>query len=160
MRILVLLFLAFLTIQCQRKTVPTDTATPTGAYSAADRISMRTTACFGRCPVYEFSIDGTGKATFNGKRFTDRLGNYARTFSASETQALFDAFARANYFDYEDVYTADVTDLPNRYLSYQTGDRTKQIQLYAEVPDTLRRLEQLVARAALETEGWKATEKM
>ena len=154
---LLVLLMGLLFSQCQRKTVPATPSTPaeTGTYGSDDRISLRTTACFGRCPVFEFSIDGTGEAAFDGKRFTDRLGAHVRTFSAAETRALFDAFARVGYFDYADSYTDDMTDLPNRYLTYQRGERSKQIHLYANEPDELRRLEQLVTRAALETRGWQ-----
>ena len=156
-----LLLVGFLGTQCQRKAVPADPVAVPAVSDANARISLRTTACFGRCPVYEFSIDGTGKATFNGKRFTDRLGRYERTFSAAETKALFAAFADADFFGYEDAYTDDVTDLPNRYLGYTRGKQSKEIRLYAREPDALRRLEQMVSRAALETQGWKAAaEKM
>ena len=156
-----LVLLVLLLPQCSPKPTTSDTPTPGDAYTAADRVDLRTTACFGRCPVFEFGIDGTGRATFVGKRFTDRLGNYTRTFSPAETTALFDAFARADYFAFADAYTDDMTDLPNRYLTLTRGDRTKKIQLYANVPDALIRLEQLVTRAALETQGWQvAAEKM
>ena len=148
--------------QCSPQSAPpSEPATPGATYAPDDLISLRTTACFGRCPVYEFRLTGTGQATFTGKRFTDRLGNYTRTFSPAETRALFDAFARADYFAYKDQYSDDVTDLPNRYLTLKRGERTKKIQLYANVPEALVRLEQLVARAALETQGWQvAAEKM
>ena len=126
-------------------------------YTAPDAlIEMSKTACFGKCPVYTISIDGKGNAVYTGKQNVDKIGEYKKTFSAEEVNALIDAFEKSNFWDYEDEYTEKVTDVPTTYISYTRGTKTKKIKDYFGAPDSLKKLENAV-EALANAEGWVAT---
>jgi hypothetical protein len=54
-----------------------------------ETITFRSGACFGRCPIYEVTVNSNGSATFTGINFTAVAG--ARPFSI--TAAQYRAFA-------------------------------------------------------------------
>ena len=124
-------------------------------FSAADRIEMSKTACFGGCPVFEFTLTGAGQATYNGIRFTEKEGKFTRNFERAITDSLFHAFLEANFWDFDDEYTAEVTDLPTTFLTLTHGDRNKRIKMYYEVPEALRELEKKVDELA-NAKDWEA----
>ena len=119
-------------------------------------IEIRTTPCFGRCPVYEMSIDGMGMVTFTGERDVKKVGAYQKQLTAEETNKLFAAFEDSDYWAFEDEYSANVTDLPSTYLTYKHGEKAKKIRLYYNVPDSLANLSKMVKEIATSDEGWSA----
>ena len=125
-------------------------------YSANDVIEISKGACFGTCPVYDFKIDGLGKATFKGKAFVKREGDFVKQFSAEETNAIFDSFKRADFWSFENEYTAAVTDLPTVWLSFYFMERSKKIRCYYDVPVKLVNLGKEVEALALSEGGWIA----
>lgn len=123
-------------------------------YSAEDVIEMERGACFGTCPVYDFKIDGLGRATFNGKTFVKLEGAFEKQFTAEETNELFDAFKKSDFWSYENEYTAPVTDLPTTWLSFYFMDRSKKIRCYYDIPVRLVNLIHDVEELALSSGGW------
>lgn len=126
------------------------------SYTADSMIMVKTTACFGTCPMFTFSIDGMGNATYMGKKFTKKEGAHQKQFNAQETNAIFKAFENADYFNFEDKYTADVTDLQTTYLTFKHRGQEKKITLYYEIPAELKELS-MMAKKYAETEAWTKT---
>lgn len=120
-------------------------------------IKMSMGPCFGQCPVYDIEITGDGKAAYTGKHFVEKMGEFAKTFSPEETNTLFKRFKDANFWDYADEYTAEVTDLPTVYITYADGKRSKKVMAYFDVPESLRDLIKLVHDNYAESAGWTAT---
>ncbi len=126
-------------------------------YPAESQISLRKGPCFGQCPVFEFSIDGTGTATYNGKKFTDNSGMHAKQFSTEETNSIFKLFESSDFFSFEDEYIANVSDLPGAWISFKHKGQEKEIYAYFKVPQELVDLI-ASADALTATQGWKPTE--
>lgn len=128
-------------------------------YDASSVIRMSKGPCFGSCPVYDITIDGSGNATFEGKRFVDKMGSFGKTFSREETSVLFKHFEEAGFWDFKDLYTDEITDLPTTFITFEHQGRSKKIQAYYNIPE---KLQELIAEvhALAESEGWTAlTEK-
>lgn len=123
-------------------------------FSEETEIEMRTTACFGRCPVYTIKINGQGGASFNGKMFTEKEGRHTKRFAAGEVNALIREFEKADFWSFENEYTAEVTDLPTTYLIFKHDGQQKKIKMYYGYPDKLKELAGYVEKAA-ESEGWE-----
>ena len=123
-------------------------------YSKDTMVEVSKTACFGRCPVYTFTLHGDGSATFNGKRFVEPEGQHRRTYAADTVNAVFKELIQADLYQYEDEYTDQVTDLPTTYLTFKHEGKEKKIKLYYGFPKELEALASRLHELAM-TDGWK-----
>jgi hypothetical protein len=130
MRYLPLLLTGWLVLAC-------NASKKTYQYPLDSRIEMSKGPCYGSCPVFKISIDGTGQATFEGTRFVKKMGPHARQLAAEETNALFQAFIDSDFWSFEDRYTAPVSDLPTTFLTFTHEGQSKKIQCYFDVPQPL-----------------------
>jgi len=121
-------------------------------------LTLEKTMCRGQCPVYSLSIFENGLAQYIGKENVEKIGTYEKNLSSSEIKSLKTAFNQANFFDFEDEYTALVTDLPSTYISYTQNGRTKKIRDHYGAPEALKKLEELLIAVSESQEGWKKTE--
>ena len=103
--------------------------------------SMEKTSCFGTCPVYELKIYSDGWAQLTGIAHTPYIGNYQLKLSPKEVLLVKKAFKDADFFDLDEKYYANVSDLPTTYLYYHDGDRTKKVMDYHGAPPNLKQLE-------------------
>ncbi len=108
-------------------------------------ISMKKTACYGTCPVYEIQIYGDLTVTLKGERNIDRIGNFKSVIKKESLDRLVDRFREADFFSFEDEYTGNYTDLPTTYLFFSDQGKTKKIMDYYGAPSSLRELEEQVA---------------
>lgn len=121
---------------------------------ATSLIKMSKGVCFGACPFYDITIDGTGKATYVGKKFVEKIGTYTKTFSPEETNLLFQKFKKADFWAFADEYTEEVTDLPTTFITFEHKGQSKRIKSYYGTPEALLALINEVD-AYSNTEGWK-----
>jgi len=117
-------------------------------------IELKKDPCFGVCPVYSFKVDGEGNATFSGKRNVSKQGEWSRKLSPDATNSLFKAFEESNFDQFQDEYTAQVTDLPTTWIGYHNGPVSKTIKDYFGSPEALKKLEKLVETIAEEDADW------
>jgi hypothetical protein len=129
-------------------------------------IKLERTSCFGRCPVYEVTIDAHGTVSYNGRRFVAVEGRQTARIPVARVAALLQAADRIGFFDLRDQYRTVrgpdgsetiVTDLPTTFVTITRGGKTKRIEDYYGAPDALRALEQQIDDAA-ETKRWVRTE--
>lgn len=126
-------------------------------YDAGSYIKLKKDPCFGFCPVYTFTVDGQGMATFHGDRNVSKEGNWTRTLTPEETSALFSAFEKSDFESFQDEYTGQVTDLPTTWITFKHGNIEKTIKDYYGAPEKLKMLEKLVEEIAETDEGWTKT---
>jgi len=142
--LLLVAFLLFTAAECSKKKY---------RFPADATIEMSKTGCYGRCPIYDIKIDGKGNVFFSGKRFVNKEGERKKQLSAEATNNLFKAFIDSNFWNFEDEYTENVSDLPTTYLSLSNGGKSKKVTDYYGAPDALKRLEKLVENVA-NSDGW------
>lgn len=99
-------------------------------------ISIKKTACFGDCPVYEFYISKDGKAFFNGKEHVLKSGKHEFNLSQKELKALVEKIKKSNFTEFEDTYdNPRITDLASTYI-FCDGKQV-QIRLWQNIPERL-----------------------
>lgn len=138
------IFLAFLFAACNPN-----------PFDETSRIELKKDPCFGVCPVYKFTVDGHGNASFTGIRNVAKEGEWKRKLSPATTKALFTAFEKSNFEQFKDEYTAQVTDLPTTWVTFRHGEMDKTVKDFFGSPEALKNLEKLVETIAEESEGWE-----
>lgn len=119
--------------------------------------SIKKTPCFGTCQVYNMQIYSTGKVVYNGEKHVRKIGKFERTITIEELKGLIDAFEAANFWDFKDLYTEQVTDMPTTFVTFVNNGNTKVVEDYFNAPKELKSLELMLQRVADEGE-WKKTE--
>ena len=75
-------------------------------------ISLERTPCYGTCPIYKMEIFSDGSAFYHGERFVEKIGNYEFSVSKETLNYILKKADEIGFFELEDKYTANITDLP------------------------------------------------
>ncbi len=126
-------------------------------YEETTFIELKKDPCFGVCPVYSFKLDGKGNASFTGTRNVPKQGDWTRKLSPEATNSVFKAFEQSNFDQFQDEYTAQVTDLPTTWVTFKNGIINKTIKDYYGSPEALKNLEKMVETIAEEDTDWIQT---
>ncbi len=105
-------------------------------------------------PAYSLQIFDNGKAIFEGKNHTDKIGKYEMKISKAKLRILKKAFDKSNFFSFKDEYTSMVTDLQTTYIMYATAGKSKRIRDYVGAPEELKKLERILESVAA-SKDWK-----
>ena len=120
-------------------------------------IQLETTPCFGRCPTYTMKLMVTGEASFDGKHYTKKAGQFVKQFSEEEVQQLFEQIMALDPMNRPDVYDNEmVTDLPSNILTFFDGKTEKTIRCRFDIPEDMLDFIQKLRAAAESTTGWEA----
>ncbi|OUV72856.1 MAG: hypothetical protein CBC83_06680 [Flavobacteriales bacterium TMED123] len=107
-------------------------------------ITLERTACYGTCPIYKIEIYSDGSAFYHGERFVDYLGDYEFSVSKKTTNYILKRAVEIGFFEMEDKYTANITDLPKTIVFIQKDKQKKKIIDYYGAPKKLKEFESLV----------------
>jgi len=107
-------------------------------------LEMSKTRCFGTCPAYTVKLYLSGKVEFNGEYNTPVEGSREFQMEKTDLDKIQQELTDLNFFDLEDRYYKDVTDLPTTYLTVNQGNRVKKVMDYYGAPAKLKRFEELV----------------
>jgi Domain of unknown function (DUF6438) len=132
---------AWLAAACARPPSPAPSADgpsaaggPVSADSAA-RIRLERGPCFGACPVYSVTLDGSGAVLFEGRRFVADTGISTGRVPPARVDSLLAELTAGGYFDFADRYRAGepgceryATDLPSVNTEVRAGGRSKRIE--------------------------------
>ena len=91
-------------------------------------ISMSKGPCFGKCPVFTLSIYKNAMAAYQGDRFTERKGLWVKRLEKTEFNKLKEAFQKANLWQYNDMYKAQIPDLQTVTITYTENGKTKSVK--------------------------------
>ncbi len=126
-------------IGCSNSLFTQPTAVPTKIQQVpADlNISLKRTICFGECPIYQVTIDATGKVRYEGKDYVKTVGQAETSISNEQLLTLINAFVASNYWEYQSLYEYGGTecdgimsDMPNANTSMTMNSQTKSVQHY------------------------------
>ncbi|MBV9905769.1 MAG: hypothetical protein JO346_14435 [Alphaproteobacteria bacterium] len=116
------------------------------------KITLHRSMCFGRCPAYTVTVDGSGRVVFNGESDTAVQGEARRRISRAAVRRLYAAFRAAQFFSLRDEYRAQVTDLPEYRIGIAFDGTSKSVLDYAGpmagMPQAVRDLEDLIDKTA------------
>jgi hypothetical protein len=123
-------------------------------------ISIRRTACFGKCPSYEARIMSDGSAVYIGGNNVERMGTYTAVANKDELKTLVDMSRQVKYFSFQDRYPADrkneIADLPSTLTSVNDGRSEKKIVNNYDCPAELIEFERTID-AFFEKLNWVST---
>jgi uncharacterized protein DUF6438 len=118
---------------------------------SAVRITLERGPCFGTCPVYAVTLDGSGAVLFEGRRFVADTGISTGSVPPARVDSLVVELIARGYFDFADRYRAGepgceqyATDLPTVITEVQAGGRRNRIEHdhgCMEAPEALTALE-------------------
>ncbi|MBL3654947.1 DUF6438 domain-containing protein [Fulvivirga sediminis] len=121
-------------------------------------IKMEKTPCFGTCPVYTIEIFADNTAKLHAVQHLPLEGNYIAEMSDSQLNSLVSAFEGGEFFAYEKEYTANISDMPTTYLTFNHNGRVKKVKDYHGAPESLKILEKQVAEL-VDILEWKEVKK-
>ena len=107
-------------------------------------ISLERTPCYGTCPIYKIKIFSDGSAFYHGERFVEKIGNYEFSVSKETLNYILKKADEIGFFELEDKYTANITDLPKTITFIKNGKHKKRVVDYYGAPKTLKEFESLV----------------
>ncbi len=90
-------------------------------------VTLARDPCFGTCPVYTLTLTADGAVVYEGIRFVDVEGRQTASLGPQEVRQIAQAVVDAHFFDLEDEYTVQATDLPSITLTITMDGRTKQV---------------------------------
>ena len=92
--------------------------------------------------VVSFFSDGS--AFYHGERFVDRIGDYEFSVSKEVINYILKKAVEISFFELEDKYTANISDLPRTITFINNGKDKKRVVDYYGAPKSLKEFESLV----------------
>lgn len=117
-------------------------------------LRIHKTPCFGQCPIYRVDIYRSGGAYLEGERFFVYEGIFKTRFSEAEMARIVQIAEQYNYFSFDHVYDAPVTDLPSTTTVLRTGEREHWVYNRMNSPDELRAFEREL-EAIIKAKEWE-----
>jgi Domain of unknown function (DUF6438) len=111
------------------------------------------TLCFGKCPVFTFTIYNNGFATYEGKQNVEKIGFYGTELARINIDELKKSLVESKYFDMEEIYnTPKVTDVPSVFTTVTIESKRKKIMAKMGAPEELKNIHRLIDRFIKYTE--------
>lgn len=114
--------------------------------------SQQKTPCYGYCPTYELTVFEDGSVIFFGEAHIEPLGKHVSRLNELELLSFKKEFEKIRFFELEDNYYKEVSDLSTTYVYYKDGLREKKIMDYYGAPIELkaleRKIEELIGKLA------------
>ncbi len=107
-------------------------------------ISLERTPCYGTCPIYKMEIFSDGSSFYHGERFVDKTGYFQFTVSNETIDYILKRAEEIGFFEMEDKYTGNITDLPKTITFIKSEKGEKKIVNYYNAPKILKEFEGLV----------------
>lgn len=116
-------------------------------------ISLKTSPCFGTCPVFDITIQTDGNAKYIGKRFTKLQGEFQATIGKDSLIHLYNLLRKADVFSLESRYEVSYTDMPTYTLNVKNKEgKSKTISDYGPSgPQPLKEVYKEISKLIRET---------
>lgn len=145
---------------CRRPSPDVEPGAPRARVGAPDsvRVSLERRPCFGTCPVYTVTLDGSGAVRFEGRRFVKDTGTSVGSVSPARVDSLLAELEAAGYFSFAGRYARGeptceryASDLPTIITEVRIGSRLKRVEHdrgCADAPERLSMLENRIDEVA------------
>ena len=119
-------------------------------------VTMRRTACYGRCPDYTIEINNDGSAIYTGRRFVTDSGTFIKNIGVAKAMEVIDQFNAYKVDTCKNVYYNRISDLPGLIITVKYTDSTKTIRNAHFGPNYLQQLATAMDEAGKKTDDtWK-----
>lgn len=131
-----------------------DQGRPKPEYPDSLFLRIHRTPCFGQCPVYRVDVYRSGRAYLEGERFFVYEGTFKTRFTEAEMAQIVKLAEQYNYFSFDHVYDAPVTDLPSTTTILRTEEKEHWVYNRMNSPDELRAFEREL-EAIIKAREWQ-----
>lgn len=100
--------------------------------------SMERTPCFGQCKAYRINVYRSGYATFEGRSNVELEGMHFGHVGKDTLATLLREAEKIQFFELEDKYDSNVTDLPSSIIRIVGGNRDKRVYARVGTPAKFR----------------------
>lgn len=91
--------------------------------------------CFGRCPVYNLTVYGSGRAVYAGEQNVKFRGTFEKKFDPDLLNEIFELASELGYFEMEHEYrNPHLSDFPTIRSSIDEGSRSNHVLRYTDDP--------------------------
>ncbi len=107
--------------------------------------SLKTTPCYGKCPVYEIKFLASQYVTWRGHANTSRIGFYEARMDGKMLEEITKRAESLGLFDLEEMYPEQgefLEDYPAVVTHIYSGEREKRIVNIYDAPDAVRIFEE------------------
>ena len=124
--------------------------------SAVRSVTMRRTACFGKCPDYTIEIKPAGNITYTGIRFVKDSGTYTKNIGTENAMKIINMFIANRIDTCKNTYENRIPDAPGLMFTIKFADSTKTIYNANWGPQFLKDISEAIDKAGKKTgKGWK-----
>jgi hypothetical protein len=131
---ILLLFTAFCTVYCSKKTMPKLPADHTF-------LTLATSGCRGYCPVFQLEFKENGQATYTPERYCVVAEKRSFQLTEAEKTSLKERIKAIPYQKYPSYIESTIADAPAATLSFHERDTTYRITGTIDRPKSLLDLE-------------------
>ena len=108
-------------------------------------ISLEYTPCFGFCPTYTVSIHEDGSVNYVGYENVQKIGTIQSSITKTQLDSILEKINQINFYEFDDEYGAEITDIPRIVFSVNLNDDVKSIKSPSHtMPEQLKELEILI----------------
>ena len=95
-----------------------------------EQITVSTTGCFGKCPVFELTVDGDRLARYKAIQFNDERGEFTGTISKEKFEHMLEVLRYLPLDHMDSSYAVDWTDDQTIFLEIHYNGQVKRISDY------------------------------
>lgn len=133
---LFLLFLASACLACK--------STKNGTQNMENLVFIKTSGCFGFCPVFQLTIQANGLSHYEGKQFVEKMGKDSFQLTREELAELKAKIKAVNLWQYPDHIKTDVADAPHATITVYEKQKSKTVSGSIDRPKPILELEELL----------------
>ena len=123
-------------------------------YQKKPLVKMRKTPCFGKCPYFEVSIFDDGLIKYEGFKFVDRIGLHSSKINKKQVALIEDFIRRIDFFSFDEVYDARVTDLPSIIIEINLNGEYHKVKGRYKIPEKFKLFTKFIDDLILGLESW------
>ena len=116
----------------------------TSGGDASNLVELKTSGCFGFCPMFRLTALNNGLVRYEGERFVEKVGKDSFQLTPAELKQLKTKVKDANLWQYPDKIKTDIVDAPFATLIAYEGGRSKTVTGSVDRPAPLLELEALL----------------
>ena len=112
-KVFLLLFVCLFSV-CGNSTSPTENTNQIQSKEKTELfLRMERSGCYGACPIYNLIVQPSGKVLFDGKVYTETLGNAESFLDREKIERLIAEIEKADFYSLKDFYTTDSGNCPS-----------------------------------------------
>jgi len=116
----------------------------TNSQKVNEVFSLKTTPCYGTCPVFDLTLYGNKKLIFDGEENTNVSGEHEIVLTDDQFESFLGIIESADWVNLKEEYRSDMTDLPTQNFSYNRNGINKNVTRYGAGPKSISNMSDVI----------------